>query len=113
MTDTHPVVQKPSVADLVHYVSHGSPIREDGTQTFPSVCRAAVVAEVGAWITVETTMAESFSRSEGRPIRHAEQWFYDDAVTLTVLHPTGDSRHTCKHDETDHAGGSWHWPERV
>ncbi len=105
--------QKPSVGRIVHYVSHGSPIREDGTQAFPSVCRAAVVAEVGAWITVRTSDGRSYDRSEGRPIRVAEQWYYDDAVTLTVLHPTGDSRHACKHDETDHTGGTWHWPERV
>ncbi|GHH57830.1 hypothetical protein [Lentzea cavernae] len=113
MTDQHPVVQRPSVGRIVHYVSHGSPIREDGTQVFPSECRAAIVSEAGAWIAVATIEAESFSRSEGRPIRHVEQWFYDDAVTLTVLHPTGSSRHACKHDETNHASGTWHWPERV
>lgn len=113
MSDMHPVVQKPSVGRIVHYVSHGTPVREDGTQAFPSVCRAAIVTEVGAWITVDTNEAGSFSRSEGRPIRYTEQWFYDDAVQLTALNPNGEFFHACKHDETNHAGGTWHWPERL
>ena len=36
----------PSVGRIVHYVSHGSPILEDGTQRFKSQCRAAIIAEV-------------------------------------------------------------------
>ena len=60
--------QRPSVGRIVHYVSHGTPLRPDGTQAYSSVCRAAMVTEVGVWITVATTDAESYSRSEGRPI---------------------------------------------
>ncbi|WP_282795054.1 hypothetical protein [Streptomyces sp. CC224B] len=30
----------------VRYVSHGTPVRPDGSQAFPSVCRAAIVTEV-------------------------------------------------------------------
>ena len=30
----------------VHYVSEGSPVRDDGTQKYPSLCRAALVTEV-------------------------------------------------------------------
>lgn len=41
-----PVHDKPWVSASVHYVSHGTPVRGDGTQAFASVCRAAVVAEV-------------------------------------------------------------------
>lgn len=98
---------KPSVGRIVHYVSYGTPGGE-----YTSQCRAAIVAEVGAWITVETKPADSYSTSEGRPIRHAEQWFYDDACALVVLNPTGQFFNGCKHDE-DGKAGTWHWPERV
>lgn len=109
---------KPSVGRLVHYVSHGSPVRLDGTQAFTSTCRAAVITEVGQWVSVETNTPTSFDRSEGRPIRLVEQWWYDDALALTVLNPNGFFLNgagpvACKHDENDHAGGTWHWPERV
>jgi len=33
--------QKPSVGRVVHYVSHGTPVRVDGTQAFYPRCRAA------------------------------------------------------------------------
>ena len=36
----------PRVGDKAHYVSHGSPVREDGTQAYRSECRAAIVTEV-------------------------------------------------------------------
>jgi hypothetical protein len=39
-------MQIPSVGRVVHYVSHGTPVQEDGTQVFTSQCRAAVVTEV-------------------------------------------------------------------
>lgn len=35
----------PRVGDQVHYVSHGSPVRRDGTQAYESMCRAAIVTE--------------------------------------------------------------------
>jgi len=115
-------MQKPSVGRIVHYVSHGTPVLEDGTQAYTAQCRAAIVVEVGAWITVETTKAASYSTSEGRPIRTLEQWFYDDALALTVCNPTGlffngSGSVACKHDEPSEshvpAGGTWHWLERI
>lgn len=123
--------QKPSVGRVVHYVSHGTPVQPDGSQAYASECRAATVTAVGAWITVNTTKPDSFSRSEGRPIRNAEQWFFDDALALMVANPTGqffneavrydpamkdgqpigEGTELC--DGRAHAGGTWHWPERV
>jgi hypothetical protein len=70
----------PSVGRIVHYVSYGTPGGE-----FPSVCRAAVVTEVG-------------SRN----------------VCLCVMNPEGlFFNHDVTQSEDAHTGGSWHWPERV
>jgi len=91
----------PSVGRIVHYVSHGTPVREDGTQAFRPACRAAIVSEV----------------DPDDPNR----------VGVVVLNPTGQFFHPlanggCPYDEWDGTndlegaqpqGGSWHWPERV
>jgi hypothetical protein len=81
---------------MVHYVSHGTPLREDGSRAFEPQCRAAVVTEVDP-------------DDPGR-------------VGLAVLNPTGFFFHPlaaggCTHVAVDEqqapAGGSWHWPEVV
>lgn len=67
---------------MVHYVSHGTPIREDGTQAFPEICRAAVVTEVNG----------------------------PGVASLCVLNPTGFFFHQdLPYDDTK-SSGSWHWP---
>jgi hypothetical protein len=115
---------KPTVGRIVHYVSYGTPGGE-----YTSQCRAAIITEVGAWVTVDDVKAASYSTSEGRPIRTLEQWFYADAVALSVFNPTGmffngAGTVACKYDEggtsdtpgapaaRSYAGGTWHWPER-
>lgn len=86
--------QKPSIGRIVHYVSHGSPVREDGTQEYKSTCRAAIV----------TQALEGFM---GTPL-----------AGMAVLGPTG------MHFEYGLPGpdpegcsstkaGTWHWPERA
>jgi len=91
--------QKPSVGRIVHYVSYGSPVRADGTQAFTSECRAAVITAVHYTDPVP---------EHGVPY-----------VDLFVMNPTGVFlNQDCKYDdEVDgfgaHAGGTWHWPERV
>ena len=114
---------RPSVGRIVHYVSHGTPARADGSQAYTSECRAAIITEVPEMLS-------------GQP---------DDGVTvsLCVLNPAGQffSRQVAYHDggetpgangcpsaeghgnpfrycscgwiEASHRGGTWHWPERT
>jgi hypothetical protein len=108
---------KPAVGRICHYVSHGSPVREDGTQAYTPQCRAAVIAEVGAWLDTRVPDYGDID-SDGRMTRHVIQTRYDDACSLVVLNPTGaffgaGELGACLHDETTKAGGTWHWPERV
>jgi hypothetical protein len=79
----------PSVGRDVHYVSYGTPQGE-----FTSQCRAAKITEVD-------------------PEDPAH-------VGLVALNPTGFFFHALNgfppgawQDEDGHAGGTWHWPERV
>lgn len=86
--------QVPSVGRVVHYVSHGTPVRPDGTQAFQSRCRAALVTEV------------PFEASA------------DGKIGLCVLNPSGMFfQQDCPYAELTGdgvpPGGSWHWPERV
>lgn len=85
----------PSVGRTVHYVSHGTPVREDGSQAFPPACRAAVVTEV----------------DPDDP----------DRIGVAVLNPTGQFFHPLAAGGVRHlavdvqppTGGTWHWPEVV
>lgn len=82
----------PSVGRIVHYVSHGTPVRPDGTQAYTRECRAAIITEVDA---------------------------KDPSVVgLCVLNPTGQffNRDVTRDEGDEHDGrwgGTWHWPERV
>jgi hypothetical protein len=79
---------KPSVGRIVHYVSYGTPGGE-----YKSECRAAVITEVGM---------NSHPAPPGT------------LVGLCVLNPSGQFfNRRVDQDETGHAGGTWHWPERV
>jgi len=87
---TSNMTQTPSVGRICHYVSHGTPVQPDGSQTYTSVCRAAIVTEV--------------SDNAG----------FGPVVGLCVLNPTGQFfNRGVEQDERTKAGGTWHWPERV
>lgn len=83
----------PSIGRIVHYVSHGSPVREDGTRAYTAKCRAAIVTETSEW-----------TMSGGRT---------EFSVALCVLNPTGLFFNACPQDEDGKVGGTWHWPERA
>lgn len=111
--------QRPAVGRVVHYVSHGTPGGE-----YRRECRAAVITEVGGWVTIETV---------DRPFKQRTllQNYVDDALTLDVRTPTGGFNNPmCMYDEGEefgggdtlvgrmcdgrrHRGGTWHWPARV
>lgn len=86
---------QPSVGRIVHYISHGTPIKPDGTQAYTSVPRAAIITAV----------------HDQDPVpEHGVPY-----VDLCVLNPTGLFFNTgCKYDDSDTpAGGTWRWPPRV
>lgn len=83
----------PTVGRTVHYVSHGTPLRSDGSQAHPPACRVAVVTEA----------------DPEHPAR----------VGLCVINPTGFFFHPLASggavydDSGAQLGGTWHWPERA
>lgn len=88
---------RPSVGRIVHYVSHGTPVRPNGSQAFPAECRAAIVTEVG-----EVWVPEGEAVPDGTP------------VSLCVLNPAGMFfNQGVLHSELENQGGTWHWPERT
>jgi hypothetical protein len=91
------------VGDIVHYVSHGTPVGTDGSQAFPSACRAAIITEVAA---------------EGEHLlltgqAGMEYTGYELVVGLAVLNPSGLFFHRAAMDPDGRSGGTWHWPERT
>lgn len=77
--------QQPSVGRIVHYTSHGTPIRQDGTQAFTAEPRAAIITAVKG----------------------------DSVVDLCVLNPTGMFFNQNVQYAEGQDGGTWHWPPRV
>lgn len=82
---------KPTVGAPVHYVSHGTPIREDGTQAFPPACRAATVTEVNPDELLHVGLCV---------LNPTGAFFHPLAVGGSLHSPAGEMR-----------GGSWHWWE--
>jgi len=97
----------PTVGRVVHYVSHGTPVREDGTRAYPAVCRAAIVTSVGV---AHQEPGQVYLTEDG----------YD--VGMCVVNPTGMffNEHVpyTQWDRTEAEPGAqpppgtWHWPER-
>ncbi|MFI9026289.1 hypothetical protein [Streptomyces sp. NPDC053560] len=84
---------------IVHYVSHGTPPREDGSQAYQSQDRAAIIT------TVHGTVEPGPDDPAGTPM-----W----EVGLAVLNPEGlFFNQRVVQDETGTGPGTWHWPVRV
>ena len=86
-------VAAPSVGEIVHYVSYGTPGGE-----YAKECRAAIVTIVNG---------RAIDPATGGP---SASW----DVGLAVLNPEGMffNRH-CVQMEHARDGGTWHWPERA
>ncbi|MFJ2205921.1 hypothetical protein [Streptomyces microflavus] len=86
----------PTIGRAVHYVSHGTPVREDGTQAFPAVRRSAEITEVDE------------EGNVGLLVKNPDGLFF---------HPIGHRNGPIPYAEPIPGeplqGGTWHWPERV
>jgi hypothetical protein len=94
--------QRAAIGRMVHYVSHGTPVRADGTQAYVATCRAAIVTEVNV--------------EEPHQVGLAVQ-----NPTGTFFHPLSDGGCFlfqpggvgCSLPPEERRGGTWHWPDRV
>jgi hypothetical protein len=86
----------PYVGLGVHYVSHGSPRRDDGSQDYPSVCRAATVT------VLRDTEVRRWAGSEPQELGAC-------TVGLAVLSEGGLLFADAQQDEDTFAGGTWHF----
>lgn len=98
----------PRAGDQVHYVSHGSPVRADGTQAYESQCRAAIVTEVPGGVEAPQVL--------GLCVLNPAGMFFDRSVPFDGGTFTGPEREarpgeplpliTC--DDLTFKGGTWH-----
>jgi hypothetical protein len=112
----------PRVTDLVHYVSHGSPVRADGSQAYKSVCRAAIVT--GGPHLVSGTFDTGGGEALSLCVLNPEGMFFNqhvlfDAAVATPGDPECLSRVNhgnpfryceCGWIEAAFKGGTWHQP---
>ena len=113
------IEQGPHVSGLVHYVSHGSPVRADGTQAYASVCRAAIVTEVTEVEVNEQNPAGdgTYRQAVGLMVANPAGQFFNRGVLYDPGTFTGPEREaafgeplplvTC--DDLTFEGGTWHW----
>lgn len=96
----------PTVNRMVHYISHGTPLRPDGSQAYTSRCRAAIITEVGP--ETDEVLGQAYLEGWDKPE-------YLHIVGLVAINPTGFFFHSltdggCRYD-TNRSAGTWHWPE--
>lgn len=95
-----------TICRMVHYRSYGTP----GGEYAPR-CRAAVVTEVGGWVTVE--VKESQGGGDGVTERWLRQQWDPETCSMQVFNPSGTFLNAVPRDsldEPEHLGGTWHWP---
>lgn len=94
----------PSIGDHVHYRAYGTPGGE-----FPAACRTATVTGTGAW--VNAYEGPSATPPGDGDVRTVLQRWHDDAISATVLNPSGEYRGVLVHDQSSEPrGGTWHYP---
>lgn len=106
-------VIQPSVGRTVHYVSHGTPVQQDGSQAYPAVCRAAIITAVHDMDPVPEHQVPYVDLCVLNPtgLFFNQQCLFDGGVPLTfgdmAQHPELAGRTAV------YKPGSWHWPERI
>jgi hypothetical protein len=118
MSQPQPV---PSVGRIVHYVSHGTPVREDGSQAYTAQCRAAVITEVDADDPTRVGLCVFNPTGQFFHALAAGGCSYDEGgETLGTADCPDQEQHgqpfrycACGWAEAALKGGTWHWPERV
>jgi hypothetical protein len=115
--------RRPRVTDLVHYASHGTPVRGDGSQAYKSVCRAAMITEVTEVEVNEQIPAGDgiFRQAVGLMVANPTGQFFNRGVPFDPGTFTGPAREaafgeplplvTC--DDLTFEGGTWHWAGRA
>ncbi|WP_217545558.1 hypothetical protein [Streptomyces sp. GbtcB6] len=109
----------PSVGRIVHYVSHGTPVLEDGGQAFPSACRAAIVTEVISDPDHPDQVGLAVLNPAGLHLDRAVPYDGGGERQGDADCPDKESHGApfrycaCGWVEASHRGGTWHWPERV
>ena len=110
--------QLPTVGRIVHYVSHGTPVRGDGTQAYTPECRAAVVTEVTGTPDNPGQVALAVLNPTGVFLDRAVP-YDDDGETAgapdcpdTATHGSPFRDCACGWMQASYRGGTWHWPER-
>lgn len=90
----------PTVGRAVHYVSHGTPFREDGTQAYVATCRSATVTEVNAEEPYQVGLAvQNPTGAHYHPLA---------AGGCFLFQPDGAG---CSLPPDQRRGGTWHWPD--
>ncbi|MFY7069595.1 hypothetical protein ACOQFV_27370 [Nocardiopsis changdeensis] len=99
----------PRVGDVVHYVSHGSPVLPDGTQRYPSACRAAIVTLVD---TYQDWPPGHHIGHVGLAVLNPTGAFFDQGVFHGVGDPADDAPGArCHTGGRAYPAGTWHVPE--
>ena len=113
--------QTPTVGRIVHYVSHGTPVRADGTQAFAPACRAAIVTEVDPADPARVGLAVLNPTGQFFQALAAGGCSYDEGgetvgaadCPSADLHGHPFRYCACGWTEASLKGGTWHWPERT
>ena len=98
---------KPSIGEVVHYVSYGTPGGE-----YTSQCRAAIITETNTSDTVGLAVLNPTGVFFDRTVTYHDGAETPGSPGCPAPHADGPMRYcVCGWMEASHKGGTWHWPE--